>query len=379
MRQSDGSEILGPHDPRNLVIGIIHVSPNDDRQSVITAITTQEKLGRDQIVLDLPAQNKSFKNAIDFEGLHQMASEIEATLVLVAPQKSKVANLARSERFTVYPSLDELTSAEFPVLEPDEAEVREAEAADVAAPEAAVNEAPDAATPVEDDESDHVMLFPVTPPSAPQPPPSADVSAQPEAPVANASALPEKPEPAPIKSATKKAARRKSQSVPSQAQIPTAGLPPVEPDQDLPEEDEAPTDPSLPTPDAAALAAAQTGNGDQAVAQVLGRNLPVPLPAGSSALVPANSSSQLPVYYEPIDPNATRHRSWRGWLITGLIVLLLIGMGVLFYRPILDLVFPPTATGTIAPASQRLQQAYQTTPGPGARDTSQHQVHPRAR
>jgi len=93
MRQNDGSEILGPNDPRNLVIGIIHVSPNDDRQSVITAITTQDRLGRDQIVLDLPSQNKSFNSSVDFEGLHQMASEIEASLVLVAPQKSKIANL----------------------------------------------------------------------------------------------------------------------------------------------------------------------------------------------------------------------------------------------------------------------------------------------
>jgi len=377
MRQSDGSEILGPHDPRNLVIGIIHVSPNDDRQSVITAIATQEKLGRDQIVLDLPAQNKSFKNAIDFEGLHQMASEIEAALVLVAPQKSKIANLARSERFTVYPSLDELTSAEFPALEPDEPEVPEVEAADVATSEAAVNEAPEAiAAPVEDDEADHVMLFPVTPLSAPQTPPTADASAQPENPVANANALPETPEPAPIKSATKKAARKKSQSVPSQAQIPAAALPPVELDQDLPEEDEAPTDPSLPTPDAAALTSASNGNGGQAVALAPGSNLPVPLSANSAALVPA--SSQLPMYYEPIDLNSTRRRSWRRWLITGLIVLLLIGMGVLFYRPILDLVFPPTATVTIVPASQRLQHTYQMTAVLGVPDPSKNQVDARA-
>src|SRR5579885_2990195 len=111
MRQSDGSEILGPNDPRNLVIGIIHVSPNDDRQSVVNAITSQDQKGRDQIVLELPAQNKSFKNAVDFEGLHQMASELEAAVVLVLPGRSKIANLARKEGFTVYPSLDELASA----------------------------------------------------------------------------------------------------------------------------------------------------------------------------------------------------------------------------------------------------------------------------
>src|SRR5260370_13420926 len=108
MRQSDGSEILGPDDPRTMVIGIIHVTPNDYRQSVLTAISTQEKLGRDQIVLDLPAQNKAFKSAVDFEGLRKMTSEIEATLVLVAPRGSKLATYAKKEHFLFYPSLDEL-------------------------------------------------------------------------------------------------------------------------------------------------------------------------------------------------------------------------------------------------------------------------------
>src|SRR5882724_9127689 len=92
MRQNDGSELLGPNDPRNLVIGIIHVTPNDDRQSVINAIAAQDKQGRDQIVLDLPAQNKAFKAAVDFTGLRQFAGELEAGLVLVAPEKSKIAS-----------------------------------------------------------------------------------------------------------------------------------------------------------------------------------------------------------------------------------------------------------------------------------------------
>src|ERR1051325_8392128 len=89
MRQSDGSEILGPSDPRNLVIGIIHVTPGDERQSVLTAISTQEKMGRDQIILDLPAQNRAFRAPVDFEGLRQMSGEIEAGLVLIVPPKSK--------------------------------------------------------------------------------------------------------------------------------------------------------------------------------------------------------------------------------------------------------------------------------------------------
>lgn len=119
MRQSDGSEILGPDDPRNLVIGIIHVSPDDDRQSVINAITTQDQEGRDQVVLVLPARNKALKNSVDFEGLHHMAGELEAALVLVVPSKSKIENLARKENFTCYSTLEELAAAEFPPLVPE--------------------------------------------------------------------------------------------------------------------------------------------------------------------------------------------------------------------------------------------------------------------
>jgi len=358
MRQNDGSEILGPNDPRNLVIGIIHVSPNDDRQSVITAITTQDRLGRDQIVLDLPSQNKSFNSSVDFEGLHQMASEIEASLVLVAPQKSKIANLARRESFTVYPSLDELASAEFPPLEEENDEA--------APPAPSAQEPVTPAAPVEDDPADQVITFPVVPPAAAQ------------APAPDASALPETPRPKSSR-ATKKSARAaasapaQEQPAASQGAIPTAGLPPVAQAQTAAdEEEEFPTDPALFTPDASAVASAQAGDADAIVIQATGNNLPVP--ANSSALV--TSSPQLPVYYEPIEP--TRRRSWRGWIITGIIILLLIVLGVFFYRPVLDFFFPPTATVTITPDSQRVQHTYQMTAVLGVPDPTKNQVDARA-
>lgn len=316
MRQTDGSEILGPDDPRNLVIGIIHVSPNDDRQSVITAITTQDRLGRDQIVLELPAQNRSFKTAVDFEGLHQMASEIEATLVLVAPPKSKIASLARRERFTVYPSLDELTLAEFPAMEPDEAL---AVANGVATPDRG-----DAA-PVEDDEDDHARAFPVAPPP-----------------------------PAPAQDPPQE-----------QAQIPTAGLPPLA--QAEPEESEAPTDPAL-----RAVSPGTVVQVEEEPPAATGSNLPVPV--SSAALVP--SATQLPVYYEPIEP--PRRRSWRTLLLGGVILLLLLGLAVLFYRPIFALFFPPTATVTIVPDSQRLQHTYALLAVLGIPDPLKNQVDARA-
>jgi VCBS repeat-containing protein len=342
MRQNDGSEILGPNDPRNLVIGIIHVSPNDDRQSVITAITTQEKLGRDQIVLDLPAQNKSFKSAVDFEGLRQMASEIEATIVLVAPEKSKIANLARKENFTVYPSLDELTAAEFPPMEPDGNEVIANGKAQAKAQEA---------TPVEDDEQDHVRIFPVTPPPT----------------AATASTLARKPKPP-----------AKVQDAPaSQAQVPTAGLPEVQ--QPPAEKDEAPTNPALaavtsvPAADDARPVEGQLVDEDEPV-PAQGGSQPAPLAPGAGALVP--SQPQLPVYYEPIEPSP--HRSWRGWIITAVIVVTLIALGAVFYGPALNLFFPPTATVTIVPASQQLQHTYQITAVLGVPDPSKDQVDARA-
>lgn len=348
MRQNDGSEILGPNDPRNLVIGIIHVSPNDDRQSVITAIATQDKLGRDQIVLDLPAQNKSFKGAVDFEGLRHMVNDIEGTLVVIAPERSKVAGLARKEHFTVYPSLEELASAEYPPLETEEME---------GVANGAEEETTRNAVPVEDDEADHAMLFPIAVPS------SENAGASPEAPAA--ARVPSPPAAVP------------AQAAPGQASVPTAylsTLDPVQgqsdedevptdpsfstldPRQEQPDEDEAPTDPSLPTP--------------ATVAQTAGSDLPTP----SSALVPSNA--QLPVYYEPLD--VPPQRSWRGWIIAGVTLLLLIALGVFLYRPVLDFIFPPTATVTLVPDSQRLQHTYQMVAVLGLPDPSKNQVDARA-
>jgi hypothetical protein len=54
MRQGNGSEILGANDPRSANIGIIYVAPTDDRESVLAAILTQERLGRKQVAVVLP-------------------------------------------------------------------------------------------------------------------------------------------------------------------------------------------------------------------------------------------------------------------------------------------------------------------------------------
>lgn len=313
MRQSDGSEILGANDPRKIVIGIIHVSPNDDRQSVVNAITSQDKQGRDQIVLVLPAQNKSFKNAVDFEGLRQMAGELEATIVLVTPEKSKIANLASKESFTVYPTLEDLGSAEFPPLEPD------GTAADIVAP-------------VVDDEMDHTMMFPLELPHTPA------ASAVPAAAVRSTPVSPATPPVTPNPAA-------------SQAEL---------------EEDEDATNPALAVP----LVPGSQGG----VAPTPSSYLPAVVPSNTSALVLSNP--QLPVYYEPID--IPRRRSWRGLIITGITIVVLIGLGMLFYRPVLDLFFPPTALVTLTPSSQQLRRTYQITAVLGVPDPSKNQVDARA-
>ncbi len=56
MRQSDGAELLGANNPRRTKIGLIYVAPGDDRQTVLTAIHTQDKLGRKQVAIVLPGE-----------------------------------------------------------------------------------------------------------------------------------------------------------------------------------------------------------------------------------------------------------------------------------------------------------------------------------
>jgi hypothetical protein len=105
MRQADGSELLGANDPRAAEIGVIYVAPSDDRKDVLTAILTQEKLGRKQIVIELPEQSETFQRPIDFDGL-KMRRGARAQLVFIVPSGAKAAEYARQRRFPVYSSLD---------------------------------------------------------------------------------------------------------------------------------------------------------------------------------------------------------------------------------------------------------------------------------
>src|SRR5260221_2419407 len=107
VRQSDGADLLGANHRRSADIGLIYVAPNDDRQSVLAAILTQEKLGRTHMAVVLPARNSAFQRTVDFDGLKTMRRGLQAQLVFVAPAGSAPAELARQRRFPVYPSLEE--------------------------------------------------------------------------------------------------------------------------------------------------------------------------------------------------------------------------------------------------------------------------------
>jgi hypothetical protein len=111
MRQGDGADLLGPNDPRSASIGVIYVAPSDDRQTVLTAILTQDKLGRKQVVVVLPEQNKAFQRPVDFDGLKNMRRGLKAQIAFVAPSGPGPAEFARQRRFPVYSSLESFSQS----------------------------------------------------------------------------------------------------------------------------------------------------------------------------------------------------------------------------------------------------------------------------
>ncbi len=111
MRQGDGTDLLGPSDPRSASIGVIDVAPNDDRQSVLTAILTQDKLGFKQVIVVLPDQNKAFQRPVDFDGLKNMRRGLKAEIVFIAPSGPGPAEYARQRRFPVYSSLESFSQS----------------------------------------------------------------------------------------------------------------------------------------------------------------------------------------------------------------------------------------------------------------------------
>src|SRR5947199_3977869 len=106
MKQGNGSDLLGPNDPRSATIGVIYVAPNDDKDNVLAAILTQEKLGRKQIAIVLPGQNRAFQRPGDFDNLKNLRRKLSADLVVVAPYGSSPAEFARQRQFSLFTSLE---------------------------------------------------------------------------------------------------------------------------------------------------------------------------------------------------------------------------------------------------------------------------------
>ncbi len=111
MRQGDGTDLLGPSDPRSAGIGVIYVAPDDDRQSILTGILTQDKLGYKQVIVVLPDQNKAFQRPVDFDGLKNMRRGLKAQIIFIAPSGPGPAEYARQRRFPVYSSLEAFTQS----------------------------------------------------------------------------------------------------------------------------------------------------------------------------------------------------------------------------------------------------------------------------
>ena len=110
MRQGNGTELLGMNDPRSATIGVIYVSPNDDRKSVLAAILTQEKLGRKDIVIDLPQSNNVFQSSQDFKDLEKdVARKSRARIIFITTDDA--ADYARQRQFAVFPTLDSYTQS----------------------------------------------------------------------------------------------------------------------------------------------------------------------------------------------------------------------------------------------------------------------------
>ena len=105
MKQRNGSELFGWDDPRSSTIGIIESAPEDDQRSILTAIFTQEKLQRRDILIVLPEQSHAFRRLAEFETFVETVKA--RPLVFVLSSGSRFMRIARDHQFRVFTSLEE--------------------------------------------------------------------------------------------------------------------------------------------------------------------------------------------------------------------------------------------------------------------------------
>jgi len=89
------------------VIGIIEVDPADDRQSILTAILTQEKVGRKQIAISIPNANSAFRRVADFARLERVLEDIRAQLIFIVPQDSAITKFARQHQLSTFATFEQ--------------------------------------------------------------------------------------------------------------------------------------------------------------------------------------------------------------------------------------------------------------------------------
>jgi hypothetical protein len=102
MRQRNGAELFGANDPRAASVGIIEIAPEDDRQSILTALLTQDKLNRKQTVIVLSAPGEASRRANDFKDFETTLRSLRTQLVFVAPKNSPLSRFARQHNYQVF-------------------------------------------------------------------------------------------------------------------------------------------------------------------------------------------------------------------------------------------------------------------------------------
>jgi hypothetical protein len=357
MRQSDGADLLGSNNPHSADIGIIYVAPDDTRQSVLTAILTQERLHRKQIALVLPDRNNAFGRPVDFDGLKDMRRDLQAQLVVIAPHGSSPSELARHRRFSVYSSLETFAQS----LHDEEQAPGAPRKGHVFGRRPKATQTDTAAsTPSNLSEEETQPPLPVVDAAPAVPPPTAhnesEVQEVPQAATDNADDDEDKEIEFPLVTPPAHVEHDVTQpsNIPAQAEEEPVVVSTGSPADGGDAEDDEEKIILIPPPPRVKPAS----------------NYPVPVGASAPGVVPPANANYPSVYV----PSQRRRRRW--WIAIPIVLLLLV-IGFFVYRPLLDLIFVPQATITITPVSKELKHTYTLTAVIGTPDAALPQVQAR--
>src|SRR5438270_2866590 len=357
MRQSDGADLLGTNNPRSTDIGIIYVAPDDTRQSVLTAILTQERLHRKEIALVLPDRNNAFGRPVDFDGLKEMRRDLQAQLVVIAPHGSSPSELARHRRFSVYSSLETFAQS-----------LHEEEPEPGASRKGRVFGRRPKAT-----EADTTASTSSNPPEEETQPPPAVVDATPAVPPPTAHDVNE------VQETPQATTDNADDDEDNEIEFPLVTPPAqVKDDATQPKNIPVQADAEPMVESTGSPAGARDAEDDEEKIILIPPpprlnpvgNYPVPVGASAPGVVPPANAHYPAVYV----PSQQRYRRW--WIAIPIVLLLLV-IGFFVYRPLLDLIFVPQATVAITPVSKELKHTYTLTAVIGTPDVALPQVQAR--